>query len=266
MKQLTFTRPPVSFDRYGQPRFLLNQTKGLSESQSNQLIESALQDGYTSKVAHSLKTWVLDQIVSASSGKRVDVLEIGGGAGDFFESVKDRVSSYVNVEPGEIELSHRDVERLGDSHFVTLKCSAEEIPLADSSVDVIVSIASLDHVPDYRRALHEASRLLRKDGVFILTLNNRRSWWKVLLSGSEYLKAREQEIAREHYFQWSFDECQTNVCRHLELKTAGTMTFVPFVPKLGRLLLPPTDFVGRRLLPRGGANILMVCQKSPSQP
>src|SRR5262245_46549868 len=127
MKMLTFTRSPQSLDAYGQPCFLVNQTKGLSESQSNQLIESAFLDGYTERVAHSLKAWVREQIVQASNGKKVDVLEIGGGNGDFCDSVKDIVSSYINIEPGEVELSNGDVQRLAEPDFVTLKCSAEEI-------------------------------------------------------------------------------------------------------------------------------------------
>jgi len=57
----------------------------------------------------------------------------------------------------------------------------------------------------------EISRILRKNGKFILTLNNRRSWWKLLLSRTDYLKAREQEVAQEHHFQWSFLRCKSSL-------------------------------------------------------
>jgi ubiquinone/menaquinone biosynthesis C-methylase UbiE len=261
MKTLTFTRNPISFDQHGQPQFIVDQTNGLSESQDNQLLQDALLDGYISKVAQDLKEWVRHQVVIASRGQKIDLLELGGGTGAFFDSMKGLVGSYINVEPGQVALYEQDLKRLAHHQYGAIKCSAEDIPLADGSVDVVVSIASLDHIPDYQKALREAARLLRNDGVFILTLNNRRSWWKVLLSGSEYLKAREDAIAREHYFQWSFAECQANVCRQFELKTAATMTFFPFVPKLWRLLLPSSDLLGRRLLPQSGANILMVCQR-----
>jgi ubiquinone/menaquinone biosynthesis C-methylase UbiE len=142
-----------------------------------------------------------------------------------------------------------------------LKCSAEDIPLPDESVDVILSIASLDHIPDYRKALAEVSRLLRKGGVFILTLNNRRSWWKVLLSRTGYLKRREEEIAREHYFQWSFSECESRLAEFIAVRHIYTTTFVPFIPRLWRALLPVADLFGRPLLRKYGANIIAVCQK-----
>jgi ubiquinone/menaquinone biosynthesis C-methylase UbiE len=262
MRQLTFTRAPLSFDEYGQPCYLVNQTKGLSESQDNQLLQGALLEGYISKVAQDLKNWVMHQVVVASEGRKVDLLEIGGGAGSFFNTLKDQVGSYINVEPGQINLAKEDVERLAHPNFLTIKCSAEEIPLPDGSLDVVISIASLDHVPNYRKALLEVSRVLRKNGVFIITLNNRRSWWKTLLARTSFLKSREEEIAREHYFIWSFAECKSNLSEYLELKSASSMTFFPFVPKLWRFALPPAEVVGRLMIPLRGANMLIVCRKS----
>jgi SAM-dependent methyltransferase len=161
------------------------------------------------------------------------------------------------VEP----LSGEALERLKDPRYICLKCSAEDVPLPDESVDIILSIASLDHIPDYRTALAEVSRLLRKGGIFILTLNNRRSWWKVLLSRTAVLKRREEEIAREHYFQWSFSECESNIAEYIPVRHIYTTTFVPFIPHLWRPLLPVSDVLGRPLLRQYGGNIIGVCRK-----
>lgn len=73
----------------------------------------------------------------------------------------------------------------------------QEIPLEDESVDVVISTASLDHIPDYRKALAESKRLLKMNGFFILTINSRSSWWKLLLSGTDYVRKRNSEIAKE---------------------------------------------------------------------
>jgi hypothetical protein len=104
--------------------------------------------------------------------------------------------------------------------------------------------------------------LLRKQGMFILTLNNRRSWWKLLLSQTGYLRQREAEIAKEHYFQWSFAECQTFLCEYMNLERMSTVTFFPYVPHAWRYLLPMADFLGKRFLPDYGANILVVSRKT----
>jgi ubiquinone/menaquinone biosynthesis C-methylase UbiE len=191
----------------------------------------------------------------------VDILELGGGDGAFFERVKDLARTYVNVEPGRLTLSGAALRRIADDRYACVRCSAEEIPLPDESVDVIISIASLDHVPDYRRALAETRRLLRKGGIFILTLNNRRSWWKALLSRTAYLKRREAEIAKEHHFQWSFDECGAHVSEFLPVSEMRTTTFVPFIPKAWRYLLPAADAVGATFFAKFGANIIGVFEK-----
>ena len=262
MFSLKLTASPTHYDEYGQPCYPVGQVKGLIEFQGNHLIKQALADGYTAAVAMTLFDQIGRQMALAASRGTVDVLEIGGGSGSFYPRVKNNVRTYINVEPGHIPLSGEALERLKDPSYMCLKCSAEDIPLPDESVDVILSIASLDHVPDYRKALAEARRLLRKGGILILTLNNRRSWWKVLLSRTAYLKRREEEIAREHYFQWSYSECESHLAEFIPVRRIYTTTFVPFIPRVWRPLLHVSDLFGRPLLRRYGANIIAVCQKS----
>jgi ubiquinone/menaquinone biosynthesis C-methylase UbiE len=252
---------PTYYDEYGQPCYPVGQEKGLIEFQENRLIKQALANGYTATVATTLFEIIGRQVALASLRGPVDVMEIGGGTGAFYARVKNNARTYINIEPGRIPLSGKALERLKDPRYVCLKCSAEEIPLPDESVDVILSIASLDHVPDYRKALAEVSRLLRKGGIFVLTLNNRRSWWKVLLSRTAYLKRREEEIAREHYFQWSFSECESHLAEFIPVRHIYTTTFVPFIPHLWRALLRVADFFGRKVGRNYGANIIAVCQK-----
>lgn len=261
MFPLKLTSEPAYFDEHGQPCYPVSQGKGLIEHQDNRLLEGALADGYVVALADTLHTWIKQQVALAAAGRKLDLLELGGGAGGLFEWVGDYARSYVNVEPGRPALGGRDMERLADARYAAVRCSAEEIPLEDESVDVIISTASFDHIPDYRRALSEVRRLLRPDGLFLLTLNNRRSWWKALLSGTEYLRRREEEIAREHYIQWSFSECAANLSEFLHVSHMSTTTFVPYVPRVWRYALPAADLVGRRLLRERGAYILAACRK-----
>jgi ubiquinone/menaquinone biosynthesis C-methylase UbiE len=261
MFSLELKESPTYYDEYGQPCYPVGQEKGLIEFQENRLIRQALAHGYTAAVANTLFDIIGRKVALASLGRPADVLEIGGGRGEFYAHVKNHARTYINVEPGRVPLSGEALERLKDPGYMCLKCSAEDIPLPDESVDVILSIASLDHVPDYRKAMAEVSRLLRKGGVLIVTLNNRRSWWKAMLARTAYLKRREEEIAREHYFQWSFSECETRLAEFIPVRHIYTMTFVPFIPYLWRLLLPLSDLFGRPLLRKYGANIIAVCQK-----
>ncbi len=253
---------PTSYDEYGQPCYPVAQAKGLIEFQENRLIKEALATGYTMTVATTLFEAIKDQVARAAAKGPVDVLEIGGGSGDYFEQVRNYVRSYLNIEPGRHALAGEDLERLKDPRYLCLKCSAEDMPLPDESVDVILSIASLDHVPDFHKVLGEVSRLLRKGGIFVLTLNNRRSWWKAMLSRTDYLKRREEEIAREHYFQWSLSECASHLAEFIPVRESYTSTFIPFIPHVWRPLLPVAELIGRPLLRKYGANIIAVCQKA----
>src|SRR6266496_4227013 len=261
MFQLKLTTPPDHLDEYGRPCYVIDQRKGLYEHQNNHLLEDALADGYITSVGNTLKRWISDEVALASTGRKLDLLEIGGGRGTLFEWVKDSALTYINVDPGRLVPRAGDLERWRDPRYARIGCSAEAIPLEDESVDAIISSASFDHIPEYRKALSEVSRLLRKNGSLILTLNNRCSWWKVLLSGTDNLRKREEEIAREHYFQWSFSECAANLSDIIPVRRMGTLIFLPFVPKVWRHLLPISDRIGGFLTPRYGAYIVAVCQK-----
>jgi ubiquinone/menaquinone biosynthesis C-methylase UbiE len=255
------TGEPAYFDEYHQPCFELNQTKGLREEQRNDLLRAALADGYTLAVAIALQQWICKQVSLAACSRKIDLLEIGGGGGHFFDLVREHAQTYINIEPGRIVLHEQELARLSHPGYFCIKCSAEKIPLEDESVDVILSIASLDHIPDVYKTFDEISRLLRKTGVFIFTLNNRGSWWKLLLSRTNYLRLREQEIAKEHYFQWSYAECESNLSRYFTITRISTITFFPFVPVVWRYLLPVSDAAGQYMLHKYGGNILAVCQK-----
>lgn len=262
MPPLELKVEPVYYDEYGQPCYALNQEKGLFESQDLQLLEDALADGYTAAVAADLHRLVKQQVLLASDGRTIDIVEIGGGGGYFFDCVKEIARSYINIEPGRIALNERAVMRLKDSGYRCIKCSAEDIPLYDESVDVILTIASFDHIPDYRKALAEARRLLRKGGLFVLVMNNRRSWWKLLLSRTDYLRKREEKIAQEHYILWSLSECEAHLSNFMPVIKIHSTTFIPFMPRVWKILLPVTDFFGRLLLPKYGANIIAICKKT----
>jgi ubiquinone/menaquinone biosynthesis C-methylase UbiE len=261
MVQLKLTAPPAYFDEYDQPCYPAPQRKGLSEYQNNHLLAEALANGYVTALSVTLHRWITQQVAIVSAGRKVDLLEIGGGRGSLFEWVRDSANTYINIEPGRIVFREPDLERLKDPRYTCIKCSAEEIPLEDESIDAVISTASLDHIPDYLKALGEIKRLLKKDGVLILTINSRSSWWKLLLSGTDYIKEREKQIANEHYFQWSFSECESNLSEFFSINYMCTTTFIPFIPKIWKYILPVSDRLGEHLLRKYGANILAVCQK-----
>jgi len=104
---------------------------------------------------------VLDRLVQPA-GK--DVVDIGCGPGSLVRALTARGARTIGVEISEEQLAaaRRDDERV---RYVVGR--AESLPLDDDSLDAVVFMRSLHHVPpaDQLDALREARRVLRADGL-----------------------------------------------------------------------------------------------------
>jgi len=94
-----------------------------------------------------------------------DVLEIGIGGGANLPFYGRSVRRLVGVDP-EPKLLARARERAAWMPFPVLlhEGSAEDLPFADASFDVVVSSWTLCSIPDPLRALREVRRVLRPGG------------------------------------------------------------------------------------------------------
>jgi SAM-dependent methyltransferase len=89
-----------------------------------------------------------------------DVLEIGAGTGILTRLLAERVSHVTAVEPDE---RMRAVLAAGQADVEVLAGTAEEIPVASSSNDVVIA-QSAWHWVDEERAVPEVARVLRHSG------------------------------------------------------------------------------------------------------
>jgi ubiquinone/menaquinone biosynthesis C-methylase UbiE len=111
------------------------------------------------------------------------VLELGAGTGKLTRALVDLGH--------DVHASDPDPDMLGilQRHLPavpTSECGAEEIPLADRSVDVVVAGQSF-HWFDHERALPEIARVLKPGGALAVAWNNRdatipwvRKLWRIL--------------------------------------------------------------------------------------
>ena len=252
---------PVCYDEYDRPHFPINQAKGLYDFQDVQLMKDAMAAGYTAAIEVPLFRMLQREVRNASAGRQVDILDIGGCDGFFFDRVQRFVHTYINLEPNLIAPIGKIAERERHPRYQIIRCSAEDIPLHNESADVVISFASIDHIPDTGKALSEITRVLRKGGTFILLMNNRRSWWKTLLSHTSYMQERERQIAGVHYVQWSLADCKKVLSEFMPVVKIYSTTFLPYVPKIWPYVLPVFDMIGKRLMPARGANIIAVARK-----
>ena len=95
------------------------------------------------------------------------VLEIGPGPVGLPEACGAAVA--LAVEPLAGRMLKAGLLLGGDAVYLT--CGAEELPLLDTSVDVVVARNSLDHVRDPQAVLNEVARVLRPGGTLILNVD-----------------------------------------------------------------------------------------------
>jgi ubiquinone/menaquinone biosynthesis C-methylase UbiE len=121
------------------------------------------------------------RVIPAAEGR---VLEIGIGSGLNLPFYSRNVARVIGLEPSPRLLAMaRRVKRAGNGSLEFIEGSAEAIPLADASVDTVVTTWTLCSIPDALRALRDVRRVLRPRGRLLFVEHGRAPdpnviWWQ----------------------------------------------------------------------------------------
>jgi SAM-dependent methyltransferase len=100
--------------------------------------------------------------------------DIGCGGGRYLiDFLAPRSAAAVGVEYNQshIDLARKRIARAGLSHRIKInQGSAEELPLEDSSIDLVLCTQVLEHLPSPAKGVAEISRILRPQGRAILSI------------------------------------------------------------------------------------------------
>src|SRR5829696_357069 len=91
------------------------------------------------------------------------VLDLGCGIGHSFHLLAPRETVGVDLDPGALAGQQRE----------TVVADMRALPFEDGSFASVLSIQSLEHVPDPERVVAEAARVLEPDGVAVFVTPNR---------------------------------------------------------------------------------------------
>lgn len=89
------------------------------------------------------------------------VVDLGGGTGRAVRALDPS-------EPLVVDVSRGMLRRARARGLAVVRADAGTLPLRDESVDAVVVVDALHHVPDRRAALAEATRILADGGVLVV--------------------------------------------------------------------------------------------------
>src|SRR3989344_8236918 len=116
----------------------------------------------------------LKRFLKPGKEKKV-ALDIGSNFGIFTELLKNLgyVSWGIDVDKEKVDWAIKNCEA---SYKVG---AAEKIPFKDNTFDVILLFATLEHIIDRPAALKEINRVLKKDGIALITIPNTLSYFYI---------------------------------------------------------------------------------------
>ncbi|MBN2181156.1 MAG: class I SAM-dependent methyltransferase [Sedimentisphaerales bacterium] len=103
----------------------------------------------------------------------VDVLSVGCGPAVIEADLAEHGFNVTGLDISEEALN------LAPDSVRAVAGSAENMPFTDTSFDAVIYIASMQFIEDYRQAIKEAARVLRKDGrILVMLLNTESDFFK----------------------------------------------------------------------------------------
>lgn len=115
--------------------------------------------------------------------QNISVLDIGFGTGFPLTEIALRLgegSTVYGIDPWKdaIEKARRKIEYYRIENITIFEGFAENIPLNDNSLDLIVSNNGINNVKDINKVISECSRVIKKGGQFIQTMNLDKSMFE----------------------------------------------------------------------------------------
>ncbi|MFO7999121.1 MAG: methyltransferase domain-containing protein [Bacteroidales bacterium] len=137
----------------------------------------------------------------------ITALDVGFGTGFPLIELAMRLgeeSTVYGIDPWEpaVARTRQKIGILGIKNIRIIQGMAEELPLEDASVDLIVSNNGLNNVSDLDRVLVECGRVIRSGGQFVITVNLDRTMIEFYKEFARVLSdmkmQRELERMQEH--------------------------------------------------------------------
>lgn len=140
------------------------------------------------------------------SFKNKVILDLGTGTANLVKYIKPNFKYFIGIDREKSLLSEAKNKFIKDKANIYLLCSdAENIPIKNNSVDVILALGLFERTSSLNKIFIECNKILKKDGVFKFTIWNSKR--------SVILKLFDRKLSGSYEF--SLDQIK------LELKKSG---------------------------------------------
>jgi len=99
------------------------------------------------------------------------VLDIASGSGYGTKILSNKAKKVYGVDVDQEAISYAQ-KNYGGKNIEYLLGNGEEIPLSDDSVDLVVTLETIEHIENYKKFTREIKRVLKKDGLAIISTPN----------------------------------------------------------------------------------------------
>lgn len=139
-------------------------------------------DGYFNAVTQ------LVQSSGAANRPHARAIEIGCGEGHSTERLRALLPETVTLQASEYVDHLVPLAQKRNPKITVTQESAYETKHADETFDIIFLLEVLEHLDYPDKALHELSRILKKDGILILGVPREPLWCMLNMARGKYLK------------------------------------------------------------------------------
>lgn len=133
------------------------------------------QNAYRQQYARMKTGWqpateVYETVIRERLGPEMRVLDIGCGRGGVLEQLGDAVQHPIGIDPDWLSLHEHRL-----SNLPRAVATADQIPVKNESVDLILCSWVLEHLPNPQLTFNEIARVLKPGGVFCFITPNKNS-------------------------------------------------------------------------------------------
>ncbi|HLC77767.1 MAG TPA: class I SAM-dependent methyltransferase [Candidatus Nanoarchaeia archaeon] len=115
-----------------------------------------------------LRDYLLDKFSKYVNLDNCELLEVGCGNGRFASLLGPKIKSYSGIEPDKeyLRIAKETTPRNVNAKYYHGK--AEDISITNKKFDVILYAFSWHFIKDFDKAINEAKRLLKKEGIIVI--------------------------------------------------------------------------------------------------